>query len=178
MREVSLLSLVLTVCAAAGPTASADHDRVKAAGCYIATEQGVVMTIGRFNGELQLPAGTREAGESPACTARRETLEETGLLVQVAERVGTRKGGRFVLFRCIPEKRVDAAGDFKPLDFFEIRSVVVVNPSTLRAADGVRIERPWRFPQDRRLLATLFSAGEPTVPEIRAGLDCAGEERD
>jgi 8-oxo-dGTP pyrophosphatase MutT (NUDIX family) len=176
MREVCLLSLALIVCTVVGPSARADHDRVKAAGCYIATEQGVVMTIGRFNGELQLPAGTREAGEPPACTARRETLEETGLIVQVAERVGSRKGGRFVLFRCIPEKRLDAASDFKPLDFFEIRSVLVVNPSTLRDADGVRIERPWRFPQDRHLLATLFNAGKPVVPEIRAGLDCSGEQ--
>jgi 8-oxo-dGTP pyrophosphatase MutT (NUDIX family) len=173
MRELCLLSLALMVCVAC-PTAGADHDRVKAAGCYIATERGVVMTVGRFNGELQLPAGTREARESPACTARRETLEETGLIVQVAERVGSRKGGRFVLFRCIPDKRLDPAGDFKPLDFFEIRSVVVVNPSTLRDADGARIERAWRFPQDRRLLAALFSAGEPAAPEIRTGLDCAG----
>ncbi|MDH3712362.1 MAG: NUDIX hydrolase [Gammaproteobacteria bacterium] len=174
MREGCLLTLALIVCAAA----SADHDRVKAAGCYIATERGVVMTIGRFNGELQLPAGTREPGESPACTARRETLEETGLIVQVAERVGARKGGRFVLFRCIPEKRLDVAGDFKPLDFFEIREVLVLNPSTLLDVDGVRIERPWRFPQDRPLLTALFSAGEPAAPEIRAGLDCAGGQRD
>jgi len=172
MRNGCLLTLVLVL----NFPANAADERVRAAGCYIASEQGVVMTIGRFNGELQLPAGTREAGESPACTARRETLEETGLIVRIAERVGERKGGRFVLFRCIPEQDLDAAGDFKPLDFFEIREVLVVNPSTLRGTDGELVEKTWRFPQDRHLLAALFSAGEPAVPEIRAGLDCAGDQ--
>ena len=174
MRKHCLLTFALILFS----TANAGDERVRAAGCYIANEQGVVMTIGRFNGALQLPAGTRETGESPACTARRETLEETGLIVQIAERVGARKGGRFVLFRCIPKKPLDTAGNLKPLDFFEIRKVLVVNPTTLLDTDGVRIERRWRFPQDRSLLAELFSAGEPAAPEIRARLDCAGDQSD
>jgi len=148
-------------------------ERVRSAGCYIASERGVVMTIGRFDGRLQLPAGSREAGESPQCTARRETLEETGLIVEVAEPVEIRNRGRFVLFRCVPEQPLDADADFSPLDLLEVREVLVLNPLTLHSATGARIDTAWRFPEDRDLLARLFKRGEPTAPEIRNGLRCA-----
>ncbi len=148
-------------------------ERVRSAGCYIADKRGVVLTIGRLNGRLQLPAGSRDAGESPACTARRETLEETGLMVQVAEPLQVSNNGRFVLFRCVPETPLDLEAGLAPLDLFEVREVLVLNPLTLHDTDGARVDAAWRFPEDRDLLATLFKRGEPAAPEIRRGLQCA-----
>ena len=176
MRGVFWLMATMLPGLAAEASLQVIDEKVRSAGCYIAAERGVVMTIGRFKGHLQLPGGSRERGESPACTARRETLEETGLLVQVAEPVGVRNRGRFVLFRCLPEQPLEADADFSPLDLFEVREVLVVNPLTLHSASGTRIDTAWRFPDDRELLATLFKRGEPAAPEIRAGLDCAGEQ--
>lgn len=147
-------------------------ERVRSAGCYIADERGVVVTIGRLNGRLQLPAGAREAGESPPCTARRETLEETGLLVRVGEALEVSNNGRFVLYRCVPETPLDPVSSFAPLDLFEVREVMVLNPLTLHDARGVRVDAAWRFPEDRNLLTSLFKRGEPAAPEIRKGLQC------
>lgn len=174
MCKTCLFSLALALMASAHAAVTVVDQRVRSAGCYIASEVGVVMTIGRLNGALQLPAGTREGGESPACTARRETLEETGLVVQVAEAVVVSDSGRFVLFRCIPDQRLQAGAEFKALDFFEVREVLLVNPLTMLTADGAPVESDWRFPEDHGMLVALFRRGEPDEPAIRTGLECAG----
>ncbi len=156
MLRRGLFTLALLAgCAASG--AAGSDARVRSAGCYIPTPAGVVMNVGRFNGKLQLPAGARQAGESPECTARRETYEETGLEVDVGERVAERKGGRFVLFRCVPRQPLDAAVALRAPALFEISRVLVVNPLTLRDAHGEAVDVPWRFPGDRGTLRWLFS---------------------
>ena len=77
-----------------------------------------------------------------------------------------------MLYRCVPEKPLDTQQEFTPLDLFEVREVMVLNPLTLHDARGVRIDAAWRFPEDRDLLAMLFKRGQPNVPEIRKELQC------
>ena len=172
MRSTCWITVTLLVSLAANARVNVIDERVRSAGCYIADEHGVVVTIGRLNGRLQLPAGSRESGESPPCTARRETLEETGLQVRVGEALEVSNNGRFVLYRCVPETPLDPEAELAPLDFFEVREVMVLNPLTLHDARGVRVDTAWRFPGDRDLLAMLFKRGEPAAPETLKRLQC------
>ncbi len=136
-------------------------ERVRAAGCYIALTQGVVLVESRARAELSLPFGTRRQGESPTETAARETLEETGLAVAVAEEVWAFDHGRALLYRCRPQAPPDVSR-LRPLDHFEIARVWVVDPQTLRAADGRKLDLPWRYPENLPVLRQLYGA-EPQI---------------
>ncbi len=134
----------------------ADDDGWQAAGCFIPTPSGVVLTIGRSSGAIQLPMGGREKNESARDTAARETREETGLEVRVEGLVEVIGGGTALLFHCRPTQALGDVSQLQPLDAPEVREVVVVDPGTMRSDDSEQILAPWRFPEDRKTLERLY----------------------
>jgi len=134
-----------------------------AAGCFIQLEGGVVLTISQ-HGTIQLPFGRAKDGdETPRETAARETLEETGLTVEVHEvvsvlfvepaRVEGDHDTQHLLYRCTTEP---VAIEYENLDASEVVEVLVINPMTMLTPSGREIKTPWRFPLDRALLIFLL----------------------
>lgn len=70
-----------------------------AAGCVIRIDNAVLMIRHRLTGRLDIPGGGHQDDESLACTAHRETWEETGLNVEVGRVVGKTTHG-MILFDC------------------------------------------------------------------------------
>jgi len=114
------------------------------AGCLMVRGDRVLMVQQRLNGSWGLPGGTAESGERAVCTALRETLEETGLKVQVEQHLLTLRGG-FHIYRC-------SAADGQtpdPNDWFEIQSAGWKDSRQ-------RAELPWRFASQRKKIEALI----------------------
>ncbi|MFT5703226.1 MAG: 8-oxo-dGTP pyrophosphatase MutT (NUDIX family) [Rickettsiales bacterium] len=80
-------------------------DKSKAnAGCLI-IEEGKILLVKSRN-HYSIPAGTSAKGESAACTAHRETFEESGVNVKVLKRLHVADNG-FVIFLCRLVSEVD-----------------------------------------------------------------------
>ncbi len=118
------------------------------AGCLIKRDDAVVLVQQRVSGLWALPGGTAESGERAACTAARETREETGLQVQVREHLETLDNG-FHLFRC------DVVGEerLQPADALEISQA-----AWKTAADRTQLE--WRFPQFQPQVERLMEVAQ------------------
>ncbi|MDB2331075.1 NUDIX hydrolase [Alteromonas sp.] len=71
----------------------------RAAGCVIATDGKMLFVTHRLSGKLDIPGGGQNDDEALACTAHRETWEETGFNVEVRHVVGTTSNG-MTLFSC------------------------------------------------------------------------------
>nr|WP_276307707.1 NUDIX hydrolase [Alteromonas facilis] len=69
------------------------------AGCLIVNEQQLLVIKHRLSGRWDIPAGGQVTGESLACTAHRETFEETGINVSVDAYITTTTSG-MALFAC------------------------------------------------------------------------------
>lgn len=112
-----LFPLGLSACQSVPPDCGQlpDDALVGNAGCMILDNGRLLMVQQRVSGRWSMPGGTGETGERAACTALRETQEETGLQVTLKHRVATLPNG-FHLYRC------DADGDAGggALDQFEI----------------------------------------------------------
>jgi len=118
------------------------------AGCLISRPGAVLMVQQQLSGSWALPGGTSESGERAACTAIRETQEETGLAVHATEHLITLENG-FHIYRCeVPE---DAP--LQTRDGFEIRDVAWKS-----AAE--RAELLWRFPEFRDRTEALMQRYE------------------
>lgn len=74
------------------------------AGCLVSL-QGKLLVAESVEGMISIPGGSSDDGESPRCTAYRETWEETGLEVVPGKLLKSFENG-FQLFTC----------DFKPAD--------------------------------------------------------------
>lgn len=103
-RVVLLLSLAGGVASAADRPAcraEAGHvDEARAnAGCLVRLDGRLLVIRHLRGGKLGLPGGRPEAGETPACTAHRETWEETGLDVRVGPLLRV-LGNGFHVFAC------------------------------------------------------------------------------
>ena len=135
---------------------------VRAAGCYIATPQGVVVNINRLLNKIQLPMGRHKQGETAAQTAARETLEETGIAVEVGEPILHLESRQVVLFTCTPLAPVADYSALSAPDTVEVSEVLILNPHTMQNVDGRVVDTPWRFPNTRHLLRMLYlNAAEP-----------------
>ncbi|WP_421133574.1 NUDIX hydrolase [Alteromonas sp. A079] len=109
--RLSFILVVLTLlgCDAEPPSSPAcrnvlQHDEFtsslsRAAGCVIVTEGKMLFITHRLSGKLDIPGGGQDDNESLACTAHRETWEETGFNVEVNDVVGTTSKG-MTLFSC------------------------------------------------------------------------------
>ena len=129
---------------------------VKAAGCVITTPKGIVLGISTKFGDIRIPFGLHEIGETAQETAARETMEETGLDVDVRSLLQTFENESVFLFYCIPTQPIDDYSQLSPVDTSEIAEVIVLDPGTMSNYDGRKIKNSWRFAEDRRLLIKIF----------------------
>ena len=113
------------------------------AGCLIIKQDKLLMVQQRINGLWALPGGTAEQGERAACTAQRETREETGLDVAVGDKLITLENG-FHLYRChaLHDQLAEA------LDRVEITGWEWLNREQ-------RSQLPWRFAEQHGLIDGL-----------------------
>lgn len=142
-----------------------DAQNTWSAGCFIQLEGGVILTISQ-HGMIQLPFGKAKDGDyTPQMTAERETLEETGLTVEVHDPVARLAGDPQriegdshlnILYRCTT---VHGQIEFENLDANEVAEVLVINPVTMLTPSGREVMAPWRFPQDRDVLMFLLQGG-------------------
>ncbi len=95
----------------------------------------MVITM-RLTGKQSLPGGTADMGESPQCTAYRETLEETGVKVKVNELLGVFENG-FHVYGCEP---VTQNPDLNAYDWKEVSDVSWRSWLSLDSDN-------WRFPE-------------------------------
>ena len=109
--------------------------------CVIRDGRYLLVVEHRLSGKYDLPAGQADAEESPACTAHRETFEETGLNVKVIRYVGqSHTGLRF--FHCEQQAGFAAPHSAPPAPFWqshEVSNVVWVDPYEIS-------HKQWRFP--------------------------------
>lgn len=102
----------------------------------------------RINGHWALPGGTAEQGERAACTAQRETREETGLEIAVGDKLMTLENG-FHLYRCYAlHDRLSEA-----IDQVEIAGWEWLNQEQ-------RSQLPWRFEEQHGLIDGLVQQQE------------------
>lgn len=120
-----------------------DDKLVGNAGCMVIHEQRVLMVQQRITGKWSLPGGTAETGERAACTAQRETMEETGLVVSLQHKIVTLQNG-FHLYRC-GATSIDRPGK---LDALEIADWKLFD-------EQERKEIPWRFEAQHELIDQL-----------------------
>lgn len=149
------------------PPAPSGAPTTWAAGCFIQLEGGVVLAISQ-HGAIQLPFGRAKDGDETARdTAARETLEETGLTVEVHELVavlnsepqlveGEKKKSHSLLYRCTT---VHGQIEYEALDANEVAEVLVIDPVTMLTPSGREVMAPWRFPKDRDVLMFLLQGG-------------------
>lgn len=139
---------VLPVLAAADCAQLPADARVGNAGCLLASDGAVLMVQQRLNGSWALPGGTAESGERAACTAARETREETGLTVQVQLHLLTLDNG-FHIYRCA----YTGEQALVPQDWIEIRAVAWQDARQ-------RAVVPWRFSAQRDQIEALMRQQE------------------
>lgn len=130
--------------------------KVKAAGCFIPTPEGVVLGISAAFRQISIPMGSHRPGETAQETATRETLEETGLDVVVGPLLQTFENDTVFLFFCTPKTPIKDYSQLRALDPLEITEVIVINPVTMLNYDGRRITNSWRFRENGPLLIKLY----------------------
>lgn len=76
------------------------------AGCLIMQNEKTLLVRDYNNHTYSIPAGTSNKIESAACTAHRETFEESGINVQVVKKLYVTDNG-FNIFLCEPISVID-----------------------------------------------------------------------
>lgn len=114
------------------------------AGCFAATAAGLLLVQG-INGQVSVPGGTSAAGESPRCTAFRETWEETGLRLRPTELLAVFDTG-FHLYRC---EHHGASGAIDPPPRVEVRAAFYVPVTDFG-------KYPWRFGYQRQIMQDMM----------------------
>lgn len=150
MNPKYLLALILPLTLAACQQASIpdcgelpEDKHVGNAGCMIIRDEQLLMVQQQVTGNWSMPGGTAEAGERAACTAQRETLEETGLSVIPIHKITTLQNG-FHLYRCEINREIAA----QSLDRLEIADWRFFD-------EQARGEIPWRFEKQHELIDQL-----------------------
>ena len=153
--RLSFILVVLTLlgCGSEPPSSPAcrtvkQHDEIvsslsRAAGCIIVTKGKMLFVTHRSSGKLDIPGGGQDDDETLACTAHRETWEETGFNVEVRNVVGTTSNG-MTLFSCHLDAGIAQLPDiFAPPSWgkIEIRSLQKHDPFLLT-------HEALRFPDD------------------------------
>ncbi|MCB1173267.1 MAG: NUDIX hydrolase [Leptospiraceae bacterium] len=142
------------------------------AGCLILVQDKLLVVRDRESGRWGFPAGGPQGQEGIACTAVRETFEETGLRVQSRALIAFLPAKNFYLFECrLTTGGLDlpAAGENNNLmvpEFSqnEILAIRLIEIDSLIAAD-------WRFPEQWNLVFDLVRA------RIKAGRQTPGSAK-
>jgi 8-oxo-dGTP diphosphatase len=109
------------------------------AGCLVRIGERMLVIRHLRGGKLGLPGGRAEPGETPACTAHRETWEETGLDVRVGLLLRVLENG-FRIFACEAPPGTDAVPiSLPPQARNEVTAIEWRRADELDPAD-------WRFP--------------------------------
>ena len=155
IRTLVAILLTLGACSDGTPTCpfTGKSDLAPSAGCFVTSRAGLLL-VQELNGEISLPGGSSEPGESAQCAAIRETWEETGLRVQPRELLRVFSTG-FHLYRCETDA---SSGQIDPPPRFEIRAAFYLPADRFHSYD-------WRFENQRELLKTLLQDDSPLVSD-------------
>lgn len=110
------------------------------AGCIIRLQDKLVTVTHAMSGKLDIPGGTAEADEPAACTAHRETWEETGFNVEVKRYLGSNDSG-FRYYACeLSGNFVGEITEFPVPDWSEteVDAIQLIDPYDIT-------EQQWRF---------------------------------
>ena len=127
--------------------------------CLVRDGRYLLVVEHRLSGRYDLPAGQASNEEFAACTAHRETFEETGLNVEVVQFVGQSSTG-LQLFHCKQQAGFSAPEFAPPAPFWqthEIADVLWIDPFEIS-------EQDWRFPEQ--------------LVEVRADAATIGQDSD
>lgn len=124
------------------------------AGCMVRVDDHLLVVRDRYSGRLGFPAGGSIPPESAACTAHRETWEETGYRVEVVRLLAEFPGG-FRLYQCQITEPVEVRATVPrpPQAMLEIEAIHWLNPYAIEPRD-------WRFPAQWPRALELFSGLE------------------
>jgi hypothetical protein len=134
-------------------------NEISGAACITRFDDKIVFIQEVFTNKISIPAGGLLSGETPESAARRETYEETGLLVEPTIELGRSKST--VFFNCIPLRKVQALKQKNryqgnnlqtwkaPHYGIEVNLAMIAPPSTIVASD-------YRFPQQLPWLEKMF----------------------
>lgn len=121
-----------------------DDTAVGNAGCLLVSDNRLMMVQQQLDGSWATPGGTAEPGERAACTAWRETREETGLTVKVIKPLQILDNG-FHVYHCTV------------LDNVAVTAVDTLEVADQQWLDGEqRAKVVWRFPAQRQIMENLF----------------------
>lgn len=128
-----------------------DQSLTGSAACVVLHNGDLLAIRHRFGGKLGLPGGGAHPGESAACTAQRETWEETGLEVRTVRRL-VNLGPAAHIFECEPLEEPDVTAHVPPLHALpEVIGIHWIDPATIDAED-------WRFPAQLPELQAAIAA--------------------
>jgi len=123
------------------------------AGCVVMQGDALAMVQQRRDDSWSIPGGTEESGERAACTAARETHEETGLQVRPLKLLRVLDNG-FHVYWCAAE----GSTQLKPIDWLEIKGA-----AWKRLPE--RDQLTWRFPAEKPLLEALIKTLPVSPPQ-------------
>ena len=144
-----LLAILFTAvaCSDAAPTCpfTDKGDSAPSAGCFAIANDGLLL-VQDLEGNVSLPGGSSEPGESAQCTAFRETWEETGLRLHPTELIKVFDTG-FHLYRC---EKDALSGTIDPPPRLEVQAAFYLPAHLFHSYD-------WRFEDQRDLLQALLA---------------------
>lgn len=122
------------------------------AGCIIPVRNSLVTVTHRLSGKLDIPGGTSDGKESAACTAHRETWEETGFNVEVKQLLGVNENG-YHYYAC--QLSGDFVGEIKEFPLpesarNEVSQILLMDPFVIT-------EQQWRFENRLPALRDMFN---------------------
>jgi ADP-ribose pyrophosphatase YjhB (NUDIX family) len=123
-------------------------DTAPSAGCFNTSRDGLLVVEG-LRGQVSLPGGASQAGESARCTAFRETWEETGLRLQPRELLAVLETG-FHLYRC---DRTASSGQIDPPPRLEVRRAFYLHREEFD-------QHTWRYALQRDRLKAMLSGAD------------------
>ena len=135
---------------------SGDPAVAPSAGCFSVVEQRLLVVQG-LAGDISLPGGSSDPGETAQCTAVRETWEETGLTLKPGRRLATFATG-FHLYAC---QRAADSGEIDPPPRLEVRQAFYLHVDEFD-------QWQWRYPEQEALLRTLMElpGGSPQLTPV------------
>lgn len=133
------------------------------AGCIIRVRNSLVTITHKRSDKLDIPGGTSDGKESAACTAHRETWEETGFNVEVKQLLGKNENG-FHYYAC------QLSGDFTgEITEFPLPDSARGEVTQIRLLDPFDItEQQWRFRNRLPALREMFNkTGKKPSTELK-----------